>query len=120
MKTAQKSSGRFQATESLDQITLAIAPICQKYAIIKAIIFGSFAAGDVSKRSDLDLMLIMETDKRFLDRYNGIYKEISDVIKHRAVDLLIYTPDEFQKMQDEPFMRRAVKESVVIYGRNEE
>ena len=76
--------------------------------------------GNVSKRSDLDLMLIMETDKRFLDRYDGIYREITDVIEHRSVDLLIYTPGEFRKMQDEPFMRRAVKEGVVIYGRNEE
>jgi predicted nucleotidyltransferase len=93
-----------------------IIPICKRYAIIKAIVFGSFAVGDVSKRSDLDLMLIMQTDKRFLDRYDGIYKDITDVVEHRSVDLLIYTPAEFDNMQDEPFMRRVVKEGVVIYG----
>lgn len=109
-----------QPASSLDQITSVIITICQRYAIIKAIVFGSFAVGDISKRSDLDLILIMETDKRFLDRYDGIYPEITDAIKHRAVDLLIYTPGEFQKMQDEPFMRRAVNQGVVFYGRNEE
>lgn len=115
-----KALKRLQPARSLDQITSLIIPICKRYDIIKAIVFGSFAVGDVSKRSDLDLMLIMETDKRFLDRYDGIYREIADAIEHRSVDLLIYTPGEFQKMQDEPFMRQAVKEGVVIYGRNEE
>ena len=105
-----------QPASSLDQITSVIIPICQRYAIIKAIVFGSFAVGDVSKRSDLDLMLIMQTDKRFLDRYDGIYKDITDVVEHRSVDLLIYTPAEFDNMQDEPFMRRVVREGVVIYG----
>ncbi|MFA6222197.1 MAG: nucleotidyltransferase domain-containing protein [Desulfomonilaceae bacterium] len=107
---------RSQPTGSLDRITSVIIPICKRYAIIKAIVFGSFAVGDVSKRSDLDLMLIMQTDKRFLDRYDGIYKDITDVVEHRSVDLLIYTPAEFDNMQDEPFMRRVVKEGVVIYG----
>ena len=115
-----KALKHLQPARSLDQITSVIIPICQRYAIIKAIVFGSFAVGDISKRSDLDLMLIMETDKRFLDRYDGIYREITDAVKHRAVDLLIYTPGEFQKMQDEPFMRRAVEEGVVFYGRNEQ
>ena len=115
-----KALKQLQPVRSLDQITSVIIPICQRYAIIKAIVFGSFAVGDISKRSDLDLMLVMETDKRFLDRYDGIYQEITDAIKHRSVDLLIYTPGEFQKMQDEPFMRRAVQEGVVFYGRNEE
>ena len=111
-----KTLKRSQPTGFLDQITSAIIPICQRYDIIKAIVFGSFAVGDVSKRSDLDLMLIMQTDKRFLDRYDGIYKEITDVVEHRTVDLLIYTPAEFDNMQDEPFMRRVVREGVVIYG----
>lgn len=115
-----KALKHLEPARYLDQITSLIIPICQRYAIIKAIVFGSFAVGDVSKHSDLDLMLIMETDKRFLDRYDGIYREITDAIKHRAVDLLIYTPGEFHKMQDEPFMRRAIKEGVVFYGRNEE
>ncbi len=115
-----KALKHLQPARSLDQITSVIIPICQRYAIIKAIVFGSFAVGDISKRSDLDLMLIVETDKRFLDRYDGIYREITDAVKHRAVDLLIYTPGEFQKMQDEPFMRRAVEEGVVFYGRNEQ
>jgi uncharacterized protein len=107
---------RSQPTGSLERIASVIRPICKRYAIIKAIFFGSFAVGDISKRSDLDLMLIMQTDKRFLDRYDGIYKEITDVVEHRSVDLLIYTPAEFDNMQDEPFMRRVVREGVVIYG----
>ena len=114
-KTLQHS----QTTGSLDQITSVIIPIFKRYDIIKAFVFGSFATGNVSKRSDLDIMLIMKTDKRFLDRYDGIYREITDVIEHRSVDLLIYTPAEFDRMQDEPFMRRAVKEGVLIYERNE-
>ena len=34
----------------------------------KAILFGSLARGDVTPFSDLDLIIVQDTDARFLDR----------------------------------------------------
>ena len=90
-------------------------PVFQKYHIQRAIVFGSVAAGDVSRRSDMDIILVMETDKRFIDRYQGILREITLAVPMDGVDLLIYTPEELNALKDRPFVRRALAEGIVIY-----
>lgn len=32
----------------------------------KAVVFGSYARGDADERSDLDMLIVSDTDKRFL------------------------------------------------------
>ena len=92
-----------------------LRPIFQKYRVQRAILFGSMATGDASRRSDVDLVLIMETEKRFIDRYQGILQEITLAIPGRSVDLLIYTPDELEAIKDRAFIRRILTEGIVVY-----
>jgi len=99
----------------LEDIASALREIFRKYGILRAIVFGSRARGEPSRRSDLDLILIQETDKRFLDRYDGIYLDIARAVKFQGVDLLIYTPDELSRMAVRRFIRKALEEGVVIY-----
>ena len=80
----------------------------------KAIVFGSYARGTQDCRSDLDLILIMETSKRFLDRYREI-EVVYDSLRGIASDILIYTPEELARMAHRPFMRSALKEGKVIH-----
>ncbi len=102
--------------DSLENMIPKLRPILEKYGIIRAIVFGSLARGEPSRKSDLDLIVVQETEKRFLDRYERILSDITDVVVGRSVDLLIYTLDEFEKMAPRPFMRKAVKEGIVIYA----
>lgn len=104
-----------------DPTTLArqLRPIFQQYQVSRAILFGSLATGDASRRSDVDIIVILETDKRFLDRYDGILHDIAIAVSGRDVDLLIYTPAELEKMRDRPFIRQALKEGVTIYESEE-
>ena len=97
-----------------------LRPILQKYRVQRAILFGSMATGDASRRSDVDLILIMETDKRFIDRYQGILQELTLAIPGKSVDLLIYTPDEIEAIKDRSFIRRILAEGIVIYESTEE
>lgn len=90
-------------------------PIFEKYGILRAVVFGSLARGESTRRSDLDLMLVQETDKRFLDRYDGILSDITDVVRGRDVDLLIYTPEELESMSNRVFIKRILKDGTVIY-----
>ena len=46
-----------------------------------------------------------------LDKYIG---PLVDMIG-MSVEALVYTPEEFQQMQDRSFIKRALKEGVVIY-----
>ena len=102
----------------LREISALLKPIFEKYGILRAVVFGSLARGESTRRSDLDLMLVQETDKRFLDRYDGILCDITDVVRGRDVDLLIYTPGELESMSNRAFIKRIIKDGIVIYESN--
>ena len=80
----------------------------------KAILFGSMARGTESKRSDLDLLIIVDTDKRFFDRYDD-FIDIYDKLPGWLVDLLIYTPKEFEAISHRKFIQTIIKEGKTIY-----
>ena len=54
----------------------------------QVIMFGSFARGSSTKKSDLDLIIIKQTNESFFDRYNSFY-DLYDELK-MPIDLLIY------------------------------
>lgn len=64
----------------------------------KVILFGSRATGRADRHSDFDLIVVYETRKRFLDRLEELYG-LWDL--PFAVDILAYTPEEFEKLSVE-------------------
>ena len=79
----------------------------------KIILFGSHARADSDESSDIDLLVIYETDKAFLDRLKELYLAW-DIPK--AVDILAYTPEEFRSLAAESaFVQDAVGEGEVLY-----
>jgi len=99
-------------------IAASFRPVLEKYKVIRCILFGSYARGEPDRHSDIDLIILMNTDKRFLDRYEGIFGELNRASAGPAVDALIYTADEFERMKRGPFMMRALKDGMVIYERD--
>jgi uncharacterized protein len=97
-----------------------LLPILKRYNIQKAILFGSFARGEVTRRSDLDLILIQQTDIRFFDRYEGILVELGNAIGNRDIDVLIYTPDELKAISHRPLIATALRDGKVIYESGQE
>jgi len=79
-------------------------------SIKKIILFGSVARGNVHRGSDLDLIIIQETDKKFLSRLEPFYRDA-----RIAMDILVYTPEEFAAMTKGVFLKNALRDSVVIY-----
>ncbi len=72
--------------------------------VCSVIVFGSYADGAISRRSDLDIILIKKTEKRFLDRL----QEHLDLDSKLGVacDLLVYTPEEWEKIKTNAFFRK--------------
>ncbi|MCX7915617.1 MAG: nucleotidyltransferase domain-containing protein, partial [Verrucomicrobiae bacterium] len=93
-------------------------PVFDRYQIQRAILVGSFARGDASARSDIDLLLVQETDRRFLARLDGLLYVLNIASPGPAVEALVYTPQELQLMSDRPFIVQALREGVVIYESN--
>jgi len=80
---------------------------------LKIILFGSYAKGENDDESDIDIIVVYQTEKKFMDRLEELYLNWS---LPKAVDILAYTPDEFDEMQKENFfIQDAVKEGTVIY-----
>lgn len=80
----------------------------------KIILFGSLAKGRIKEWSDIDLILIKRSKKRFLDRIGEVIKLCSPKI---GVDFIVYTPEEFRYLSKvEPFIQEEVlKKGKVIY-----
>ncbi len=74
------------------------------------LVFGSLARGDVSDESDLDLLVVKETDKKFLDRLDEFYQDAGI-----AMDVLVYTPAEFERLKERSFIKRTMAEGVILY-----
>ncbi len=91
-----------------------LSPVFAENKIKKAVLFGSFSKSSQTRKSDLDLMIITETDKRFFDRYEQ-FDKIHEIINDRAVDMLIYTAGELSSISHRPFIKRILSEGETIY-----
>jgi predicted nucleotidyltransferase len=64
-----------------------------------AYIFGSYGTPEFGCDSDIDMMIVAKTDTPFLERafeYPELFRLVPDM------DLLIYTPEEFDRLTREP------------------
>ena len=83
----------------------------------KIILFGSYSTGEVQEWSDLDLVIVKETEERFLDRTRRVLLLLKPKV---GLDVLVYTPDEFEQLSRErAFVRNEiVHKGKVIYERD--
>lgn len=102
----------------IKKIREALLPVFKKNNVTKVVLFGSLSRGSQTKRSDLDLMIITRTDKRFFERYDQ-FEIIHDIVNDRSVDLLIYTADELSRISHRPFIKQILSEGETIYESGE-
>ena len=79
-------------------------------SIKQVLLFGSLARGDLHIGSDIDLIVVKNTGKKFLDRLDEFYLDASE-----ALDILVYTPEEFEEMKERPFLKNALKEGRILH-----
>lgn len=91
-----------------------IKQIVDYYQPKKIILFGSAANGKFGKDSDVDLLIIKESQKRRVDRIG----EILNLVERKLpLDPLVYTPLEFDerlKMGDF-FLKEVMETGKVVY-----
>jgi predicted nucleotidyltransferase len=70
--------------------------------VLEAYVFGSFWTNEFNADSDLDILIVANTHLEFHERYK-LFPELSEFFKQDKVDfdLIIYTPEEFQKLTNE-------------------
>jgi len=101
-------------TSKINEIVARIAVI---FNPDKIILFGSYAGGTPNNDSDLDLLIIKDTDLPRHKRSFDIQKMlIGSMI---PMDILVYTNNEFEKEKNEKysFLNSAIKTSRILYER---
>jgi len=106
--------------KSLSELKRLINFIVSDYKPERIILFGSYASAVNKKSSDIDLLIIKKTQKRFVDRVvevmHSIRKEFG--VKY-SVEPLVYTPEEWEwaKGVNSIFVRTVLSKGIVLYGK---
>jgi len=108
-----------KAPISIITLKKRLAPVFQRYGVQKAFVFGSIARGEASTRSDVDLIIVQPTTKRFFDRYDGLLLDMNTAVRDKPVEAFIYTPEEMASIRQRPFIKKALAEGAVIYERHQ-
>ena len=104
---------RDEREEKLHRELERITEQLKSVGVWRIILFGSLAQGEVGLTTDIDLIVVYETDKRFLDRLEELYAAAQPKM---ALDILAYTPEEFERLREErPFVKDAVAAGKVLY-----
>ena len=102
--------------QEIENYKALLKPVFEKNNVQKAVLFGSFARDTQSKKSDIDIMIVMQTNKRFFKRFDD-FTEVYEKIRARSIDLLIYTPEELDAISHRRFIRQILDEGITIYER---
>jgi predicted nucleotidyltransferase len=109
-RAGMATSRRERLSTELDGIVERLSALP---AVRKVIVFGSLAEERVSSASDIDVIVVMDTDKRFMERLDELYRAAASRV---ALDILAYTPDEFARMKTHnSFVRTALENGKVLY-----
>ena len=86
----------------------------RNYEPEKIILFGSLAIEKVKEFSDIDLLIVKKTKKRYFDRIREVVKLCDYDI---GVDFLVYTPKEYdEEIKENIFFREEIiNKGKVVY-----
>lgn len=108
------------------QIISEITDVFKQQGVERVILFGSYAYGNPSSDSDIDLMIVVPTDtipsthREKMDLYLYYNQFIKEFRKLIPIDLIVYTKATYQKFieMDSMFSREIQKEGIILYEAN--
>ena len=100
-------------------IARLIAKIVKEYKPQKIVLFGSYAYGKPDEDSDIDLLIVKDTNQRMADRFVEVKRLIYSPDLRVPVSPLVYTPQELQKRLEmgDDFIKEILSKGKVLYER---
>ena len=94
-----------------------IISIIKKTNPLKVYLFGSYVTSEFDDESDIDLLVVANSNDRPLERRLKLRRMLMEYDRRIGLDILVYTPAEFEMLRKEPssFLSSAVKRGIVIY-----
>ena len=102
-----------------DEVEPELARIVEhlaSYGAERVVLYGSYARGDFNVDSDVDLLILKETNERFIDR---IASALAVTGARIPVEPIVYTPEEIEEMRARRsgLLADAEREGNVLYER---
>ena len=99
-------------------IRLITDKLKESYNPEKIILFGSYAWGLPDEDSDIDLLVIKDTDERPHRRNVTARKLVSSVRKGYGLDIVVITPEELKSRLEigDQFLQEIISRGEVLYG----
>jgi len=91
-----------------------VGEVVRKLSPDLVILFGSFATGDINEGSDIDILVVADFKKDFLDRI----RTLMDLNTFKIpVEPVGYTPEEFNRMKNRknPFIMEVLEKGKIMH-----
>ena len=100
---------------SYDLVRETIDAIVREFRPEMIIVFGSVAKGTADEYSDLDLLVVMDTNLGNYARASEIYRVVYRIPIPK--DIIVLTPEEFESEKDNPlsFVSEIVRTGKIFY-----
>ena len=107
------ASLRARYVEDLEEsVNGVVGQLSSMPKVRKVVLFGSFAAGRRDLFTDVDLLVVMDTELDFVTRNAEMARCVQTGV---ALDLLVYTAAEMERLRERPFMRHVLATGKVLY-----
>lgn len=91
---------------TLDQIRAAVVPLAKEYGLARVFLFGSYARGEATAQSDIDLRI--DRGKMKGIQFGGLYEDLKETLD-APVDIL--TTQQLPRA----FLEGIRKEEILLY-----
>lgn len=105
---------------TIDEITAAVKPIAEKYGIDKVWLFGSYARGEATEKSDVDL-LISYQNLIGMFALGCVYSDMEDAFNKARLTLISGTTltASYASVSSKQLLMNARKDGIQIYGKKQ-
>jgi predicted nucleotidyltransferase len=89
----------------------------REYKPLKIILFGSYAYGNPTEDSDIDLLILKNTDERRVDRFVQVKRIIYNPNCKIPVLPLVYSPEELEERLriGDDFIKEIIQKGTILY-----
>jgi predicted nucleotidyltransferase len=104
---------------TVEELKRRVAPVAEKYHLSSVYLFGSYARGEATDRSDVDMLIDrMNSDIKSLFDMGALYDDLS-VSLDRGIDLILMDALEQDdvKRRTPWFLSNMDREKVLLYER---
>jgi predicted nucleotidyltransferase len=102
--------------EIYDRLRRMSERLKREYAAQAVVLFGSYARGDFTRDSDVDLLVVARTGEGFFQRMASVRRLIRDLRDGLPVAPIVLTPEELEKRRSmgDDFITEILEKGVTL------